>query len=82
MGFTTEIYFEILDIFKGKDKNTQIEILEQNEPPNIKCQKCNNEALYFDQKNGDFICEDCGKKLGGDKMKIVNSPRTGVCEYQ
>jgi hypothetical protein len=47
------------------------------------CEICDNIAKYYNQENGEFVCEECSKELDDDdKLNIVNFPRTGVCGYQ
>lgn len=94
MGSTTTIYIQIGGELNGKKKNNDVEIVYRNNKPLIKCDKCSKKARFF--KIDIPLCKLCGKKSNKDNdskscdsddddddlLKIVNSPRTGVCGYE
>lgn len=86
-GSTTTIYFEILKKLNGDEKTNNIELLLRNDPPKIKCDICKkSEASFFVSFDATLsLCEKCSENIeidGSEIHKIVNSPRSGICEYK
>jgi len=86
MGSTTTIYFRILKKLEGKDKNTNIELIYQNEPFKLKCNNyktCKGEATNIYERDL-LLCNECKNNVEESEylQLIVNSPRTGVCGYE
>ena len=73
---------------KSNIKTGEVGILARNDPPQIKCSKCDHlatrictECIYED---AGWLCDDCAEdhKCGEEMLlPVVNSPRTGVCGY-
>jgi hypothetical protein len=72
----------------------QLQLLSRNEPLQIMCDECNNNAAQTicttcTWNGGGYFCKTCAikhKKTCEDfaeysKMSLVNSPRAGVCDY-
>ena len=80
MGSMTTIYLIILHKFD--DNGEDIEVVLRNDPRIFICSQCKkNDATFFDEET-EPICDHCvGDNDSGELLKIVNSPRTGICGY-
>jgi len=87
-GTTTTLKLAVVGERKGKSK--RISVLARNKPVEYKCGSCGAKAtLVCAQCTFDIdkvvFCNKCAKKheCGEEAMlKIVNSPRTGMCGYE
>ena len=93
-GSTTELLVSVIEEYSIKaDKG--IVLLSRNEPPELLCDKCGKEPArqlcmicYGNQDEGLF-CTKCANKHARtcddfadySAMRVVNSPRMGVCAY-
>jgi len=73
-----------------------IEILSRNEPLKLMCDKCHTKTaisictVCWGYKDEGIFCAECAKKHRKEcsdfadyaKMRVVNSPRMGVCAYE
>lgn len=87
-GSTTELIISNLGTYYVSKNKKDVELLARNIPDKIKCDKCENDAVYFKSEdysgeNDVFLCEDCYKEFDNDEyfMCVTNSPRMGVCGY-
>lgn len=81
MGNTTSIYFVIVNRFDGEESHTNIDILKKNDLFKFKCKKCTNDATVYEQEHRYYVCDICSKKSTA-KFKLVDSPRSGVCNFE
>ncbi len=88
-GSTTELLLTVISEFEGSIKRRKVEILSRNDPPQINCSNCGKPATticpecIYDDKG--WLCEDCAENHDCDLgvfLRLVNSPRTGVCGYE
>ncbi len=80
-GTTTELLLEVVGTIQAKRK--KIDLLIQNQAPEIICVSCQNKAEFISARTDDCFCESC-VDLDDDELyllPLVNSPRTGVCGY-
>jgi hypothetical protein len=87
MFLTTDIYFRIIKKLEGNINDTNYELLYRNEPFKIKCnnyKKCKEfgTCIYY----FNVFCNECKNVIDEDEqeyiLKLSNSPRTGICEYE
>ena len=91
-GDSTYLTFKVIDLvpFNPKgDKN--VEIVAQNDPPEILCSVCGEpatqiclECLYENDVEEPFFCDACFEEHECDEemsLPVVNSPRMGQCAY-
>lgn len=87
-GSTTGLTLKVVSEWNGKFKGDPIQLIAQNEPPEIPCDKCGKKATQVcaqcSDGGGGWLCDACSKTHEcGEEMllPIVNSPRVGVCGY-
>lgn len=92
-GSSTDLELEVLDIRQTLEKPpTKPVLLMRNKPPQYKCEVCGDPATVivpqgYGSENGDLFCATCAEDQEGEEveefygMRLVNSPRTGVCGY-
>jgi hypothetical protein len=87
-GSTTYLTLKTVGERTGPTRGKGIEILAQNEPPPIPCNKCGQLATHICSEcswSGEgWLCDQCGEthECGEDMLlPVVNSPRVGVCGY-
>lgn len=94
-GSTTELLVTVINEFPIKADDS-IVLLSRNEPPNLPCDLCGNEAatqicaVCASYKDEVLFCKKCAKKHAKTcddfaeyaAMPVVNSPRMGVCAYE
>lgn len=90
-GSTTQIRMVILSELEGQNEIDEILTLVQNPLPEIKCYKCKQIAsihyegsplCYYCCADNQIDAEPYGSARTEKYLKIVNSPRTGVCIYE
>ena len=90
MGTTTIIYFRIIKKLNGKKKDNNVKLIYQNEEFKLKCKNhktCKGEAKFI--HNDYLFCIECKNIILNTNedhyeskfVNIVNSPRTGLCDY-
>lgn len=91
-GTTSETDIQVVGFRSGHPLTKHpIYLMARNNPPEALCQECGRpagwlciECLYEDEKTG-FLCdehvEDHPHEEYGEPMRLVNSPRTGMCGY-
>jgi hypothetical protein len=87
-GSTTELALKVISEQDGKFEGKSIRLLARNEPPPIKCERCDKPATRICaqciNENMGWLCDDCAPEHEcGEEMLLpmVNSPRVGVCGY-
>jgi len=92
-GSTTHLKLKVISEQGSGTRDTKIQLLARNEPPEIKCYSCGKIATcvctqcIYDGKG--WLCDECADKHNCQKIEfpeemllpIVNSPRVGVCGY-
>src|SRR5262249_49473959 len=81
-GSTTDLELRVVGEREGTaSRKEPVRLLARNEPPEIRCERCQRPAAWVDTFEGGWLCEE-GR---GDKeegiLPVVNSPRVGVCGY-
>ena len=91
-GTTSETDIKVVGFREGKATSKHpIALLARNQMPKAICQECGQEAgrlciecLYDEEKTG-FLCDEHVEGHPhdnyGEPMRLVNSPRTGMCGY-
>jgi hypothetical protein len=86
-GTTTRLTLKVVSEREGKTRESSIQILARNEPPQIICDVCGKTATQVCAQcvwdNG-WLCDKCALKHEcGEEMllPVVNSPRVGMCGY-
>lgn len=88
-GTTSELVLKTVSVVKGKNKGNSIKLLARNEPPIMKCGKCDQKATQicsecnWDEKN-ELLCITHARHHRHSQemlLPIVNSPRVGMCGY-
>ena len=88
-GTTTELKLKVVAEREGMAvKGKPVQVLAQNEPPEIPCENCGklatqvcSECIY---EGEGWVCDDCAEEheCGEDMLlPVVNSPRVGMCGY-
>ena len=92
-GTTSETDIHVIGSRPGKPLTKHpIYLMARNNPPEALCQECGQpadwlciECLYEDDNPG-YLCdehvEDHPHHEYGEPMRLVNSPRTGMCGYE
>ncbi len=92
-GSSTDLELEVIDVRKTFEKlPTKPILLMRNKAPQYKCCVCGDpatiiSAVDFGLESGTLYCSTCAEdqdESTGDEfygMRLVNSPRTGVCAY-
>ena len=93
-GSTTTLQITVVDEFPIATPRTGLKLLSRNEPLEIYCSECKTEiathvCIVCSDEEESFLCPACSKKHGKTckdyldygKVKIVNSPRLGICAY-
>lgn len=88
-GSTTELVIELADTRQGYWDGPPVALLSRNHAADLRCHECGVPAEYICvecewDNQGTFFCQDHLESHGhGDEMglKVVNSPRMGVCGY-
>lgn len=94
-GSTTDLELEVLDSRETLETlPTEPFLLMRNKPPQYKCDSCGKPAtvilpLGYESENGELFCTACAEGQEEEEddeeefygMRLVNSPRTGVCGY-
>lgn len=92
-GSTTELVLKVVGASQRHDVPLDVPIvLARNDPPAWVCADCGKSAVRVDAMTGYGACKDtvfcaaCAKKRRKTGecycLKLVNSPRTGVCAYE
>lgn len=88
-GSTTELLMTVVSEFEGNINKSKMEILARNEAPQIKCNQCGKPATTICPEciydGAGWLCDDCAEDHDCDLgvfLRLVNSPRTGVCGYE
>ncbi|MCX7804353.1 MAG: hypothetical protein N3A38_04090 [Planctomycetota bacterium] len=87
-GTPTELELEVVAEYEGPALAKGLRLLARNDPPEVKCSKCEAPAVElcpYCGAGGLLLCEKCaGKHDCGEDMRlpILNSPRSGVCGYE
>jgi len=81
-GSSTVVFIQIIKKLNGEEENNNIKVVLRNTNPIIKCTECSKNAYYY--VNDEPICKKCSKEYSDNDnlLKIVNSPRTGICGYE
>ncbi len=92
-GTTSETIVELIGTRQGKSltKNPMF-LMSRNQMPEMECLDCNKvathlcvECLYEDESNG-MLCDEHTESHPhdnyGDPIRLVNSPRLGMCGYE
>ena len=84
MGSTTEIVLTVLDELSRPPQKEKICLLARNMPHAKTCNTCGAPATFINAWENAFACAACAKKAknAGAMLPFVNSPRTGVCDYE
>ena len=83
-GDTTYLQFKMIATEESKISDKSVQVLARNLPPFISCSRCENEAKYVDNIEGEFFCEKCVRKEKFEEDELLptpNSPRIGQCGY-
>jgi hypothetical protein len=88
-GTTTELKLKVVAEREGMAvKGKSVQVLAQNEPPEIPCENCGKLATQVCSQciyEGEgWVCDDCAEEheCGEDMLlPVVNSPRVGMCGY-
>lgn len=93
-GSSTDLELEVLDIRQTSEKtSTKPRLLMRNKPPQYKCDSCGKPATVImaqgcGSESDEFFCAVCAEDQEESEgeyefygMRLVNSPRTGVCGY-
>ncbi len=88
-GTTTELKLKVVAEREGMAVNgNPVQILAQNEAPEIKCEECGELATQVCSQciydGTGWLCDDCAEdhECGEDMLlPVVNSPRVGMCAY-
>lgn len=87
-GTTTTLALRVISEKKG-EQDELIEIMSRNDPPTIACSVCGKAATkvcsecFYDGKG--WLCNKCAKSHKCDEemlLRVVNSPRVGMCAYE
>jgi hypothetical protein len=88
-GSTTEILLKVISEFEDNPGKEKIQVLARNNPPDIRCVKCDDPATLVCtvciHDGLGWFCYDCAEEHEcGEEMLLTmaNSPRTGVCAYE
>ena len=91
-GSTTSLEINIVEVYKMKAPSG-IVLLSRNEALDLKCDCCGKEKAtricsrgYYDGHEEELFCDQCAKEHSNTcehevSMKVINSPRMGVCAY-
>ena len=88
-GSSTELVIQVVGRHQQPAKKEPLVVVARNEPPQIPCGLCGAPAkkvcpsCSYDADA--WLCSKCARRheCGPEMMlKIVNSPRTGVCAYE
>lgn len=93
-GSTTSFSLKVEGVYQI-DQKGDIALLSRNEPLKILCSLCKKNSatsictVHAYQTDEFFFCEKCAVKHGKKcddfsdyaEMPVVNSPRTGICDY-
>ena len=87
-GTTTELRLKVLSEREGLVRDRRIGVLARNEPPQIPCNECGQQAAWVCSQciweGYGWLCErcahdhECGEEM---LLSVVNSPRVGMCGY-
>jgi hypothetical protein len=88
-GTTTELTLKVVGEREGQVRGRTIQVMARNEPPEIKCAKCDKPAtqvcsVCIWEGGAAWLCDDhvpdheCGEDMF---LPVVNSPRVGMCAY-
>ena len=93
-GSSTDLELEVLDIRQTLEKPpTRPLLVMRNKPPHYECEVCGKPATFivpqgYSADNRALFCSVCAENEEEDEegeefygMRLVNSPRTGVCGY-
>jgi hypothetical protein len=87
-GSTTELDLKVAAEREGRVKKGKqlVEVLARNLPPIEPCADCGKPAKYLSVVNDHAWCATCAEEHEGDyefgtSIRVVNSPRMGVCGY-
>jgi hypothetical protein len=87
-GSTTELELKVVAEREGRVKKGKqlVEVLARNLPPTEPCTDCGKPAKYLSVVNDHAWCTTCAEEHKGDyefetSIRVVNSPRMGVCGY-
>jgi len=91
-GTSSETKITVVDVRKGKPTTKHpIALMARNEPPDWTCIECGQpatwlciECMYEDESPGtlcDQHAEEHPHDAYGEPMRLMNSPRTGMCGY-
>lgn len=88
-GTTTELTLKVVGEREGRVRGDKVQIMARNDPPAIKCARCDKPATQVCSAciwGGDeaWLCDDHARehKCGEDYLlPVVNSPRVGMCAY-
>lgn len=92
-GTSSETLIKVVGKRTGKSLTKHpIVLMARNEPPVVTCMECKQpaqwlctECIYEHEESG-FLCDDHAKKHPhddyGEPIKLVNSPRMGMCGYE
>lgn len=88
-GSTTTLHLKVMAAYESPVKGKTIRMLARNDPPAITCAVCREPATQVCSvcvyEGRGFLCDDCVEEHEcGDEMclRVVNSPRVGVCGYE
>lgn len=91
-GTSSKTLVKVVDERMGKPlTENPIVLMARNNPPVLKCKKCGQPAKWicfeclYETEGGGLLCdrhaEQDEHREFADPVKLVNSPRTGVCGY-
>ncbi len=81
-GSTTELKLRVLDD-RIAGLGPDITVVARNQAPEVECVNCGQSAtmLKMDDWYPKPYCENCLGEEEEMQLPLINSPRTGVCEY-
>jgi len=82
-GSTTYLTLKVVAEREGvADKRKPIQVLARNDPPDYRCEICDEPATWINVfEDYALLCDAHAEEYDEGLLPVVNSPRTGVCGY-
>jgi hypothetical protein len=85
-GTATNLLITIGENVMRSKQRPSVLLMARNQPPKLFCENCDNLAVVHHPLDYETFCKNCAEKHKDSAeyefMRVVNSPRSGVCGYE